>query len=80
MSVNNIKILIRSVWAFEMILYLQVGFEFTYEHKSERYGNFLFILGCYDLSMDIIIYCFIVLLWKSTKRQKKQLRLPVFKI
>ena len=49
-------------------LYLQVGFEFIYEHYSESYGNFLSILGCYayGLSMDIIIYCFIVLLWKST--------------
>jgi hypothetical protein len=31
-SINTIKILIHPVWAFEMILYLQVGFEFIYEH------------------------------------------------
>jgi hypothetical protein len=31
-SINIIKILIHPVWAFEMILYLQVGFEFIYEH------------------------------------------------
>jgi hypothetical protein len=31
-SINTIKILIRLVSAFEMILYLQVGFEFIYEH------------------------------------------------
>jgi hypothetical protein len=32
-SINYIKILICLVWAFEMILYLQVGFEFKYELK-----------------------------------------------
>jgi hypothetical protein len=31
-SINTIKILICPVWDFEMILYLQVGFEFKYEH------------------------------------------------
>jgi hypothetical protein len=31
-SINTIKILIRLVSAFEMILYLQVDFEFIYEH------------------------------------------------
>ena len=31
-SINTIKILIRLVSAFEMILYLQVGFKFIYEH------------------------------------------------
>jgi hypothetical protein len=31
-TIINIKFLIRPVWAFEMILYLQVGFEFIYEH------------------------------------------------
>ena len=31
-SINTIKILIRPVCAFEIILYLQVGFEFIYEH------------------------------------------------
>jgi hypothetical protein len=30
--INTIKILIHPVWAFEIILYLQVGFEFIYEH------------------------------------------------
>jgi GMP synthase PP-ATPase subunit len=32
-SINNVKILICPVWAFEMILHLQlqVGFEFIYE-------------------------------------------------
>jgi hypothetical protein len=62
-SINTIKILICPIWAFEMILKLQVGFAFIYELiKSKRYGNFLSILGCYayGLSMDITIYCFIV--------------------
>jgi hypothetical protein len=31
-SINTIKILIRPVRAFEMILYLLVGFEFIYDH------------------------------------------------
>jgi hypothetical protein len=31
-SINTIKIIIRPVRAFEMILYLQVGSEFIYEH------------------------------------------------
>jgi hypothetical protein len=33
-SINTIKILIRSVWAFEIILYRQVGFEFIYDNTS----------------------------------------------
>ena len=39
-SINTIKILICPVWAFEMILYLQVGFEFIYELKVKDTATF----------------------------------------
>ena len=40
-SINNIKILICPIWAFEMILYLQVGFEFNiYELKVKDTATF----------------------------------------
>jgi hypothetical protein len=46
-SISSIKILICPVWAFEMILYLQVGFELIYELKVKDTETFLSILGCY---------------------------------
>jgi hypothetical protein len=41
-SINTIKILICPVWAFvfEIILYLQVGFEFIYELKVKYTATF----------------------------------------
>jgi hypothetical protein len=39
-SINTIKILIRPVWAFEMILYLQVGFELYTSIKVKDTATF----------------------------------------
>jgi hypothetical protein len=56
-SINTIKILICPVWAFEIILYLLYMLTLNLYKLSVHFGA----CYAYGLSMDIIIYCFIVL-------------------
>ena len=51
-SINTIKILIRLVSAFEMILYLKVGFEFIYTSiKVKDTATFCPFCGAMPMAM-----------------------------
>jgi hypothetical protein len=73
---------INAIWAFEMILYLQVGFEFIYDIRALKWkirqlSVHFGVLRSKHGHHNLLFYCVTV---EKYTLQKKQLRLPVFKI